>query len=86
MIFWNPLLVNSKDEVTFAPLFTLETTRSAGGLQLLRCQGFEVNYYDFTLDALNLKPSDACNVGVYARNHSRDGCTRSENRNNPPPP
>jgi hypothetical protein len=28
------------------------------------CQGFEVKNYDFTLDALNLKPSDVCNVGV----------------------
>jgi hypothetical protein len=46
-------------------LFTLETTRNAGGLQILRCQGFEVKYYDFTLDALTLKPSDVCNVGVY---------------------
>ncbi len=27
------------------------------------CQGFEVKYYDFTLDALTLKPSDVCNVG-----------------------
>ena len=24
---------------------------NAGGRQILRCQGFEVNYYDFTLDA-----------------------------------
>ena len=37
---------------------------NAGGLQLLCCQGFEVKYYDVTLDALNLKPSDVCNVGV----------------------
>ncbi len=37
---------------------------NAGELQLLCCQGFEVNYYDVTLDALNLKPSDVCNVGV----------------------
>ena len=37
---------------------------NAGGLQILRCQGFEVKYYDFTLDALTLKPSDLCNVGV----------------------
>ena len=40
---------------------------NAGGLQILRCQGFEVNYYDFTLDALTLKPSDVCNVGVNSR-------------------
>jgi hypothetical protein len=38
---------------------------NAGGLQILRCQGFEVKYYDFTLDALTLKPSDVCNLGVY---------------------
>ena len=37
---------------------------NAGGLQILCCQGFEVKLYDFTLDALNLKPSDVCNVGV----------------------
>jgi hypothetical protein len=37
---------------------------NAGGLQILCCQGFEVKNYDFTLDALNLKPSDVCNVGV----------------------
>jgi hypothetical protein len=38
---------------------------NAGGLQILRCQGFEVKYYVFTLDALTLKPSDVCNVGAY---------------------
>jgi hypothetical protein len=37
---------------------------NAGGLQLLCCQGFEVKYYDVTLDAWNLKPSDVCNVEV----------------------
>jgi hypothetical protein len=37
---------------------------NAGELTILCCQGFEVKYYDFTLDALNLKPSDVCNVGV----------------------
>jgi len=37
---------------------------NAGGLQLLCCQGFEVKFYDVTLDAWNLKPSDVCNVGV----------------------
>jgi hypothetical protein len=34
----------------------------AGGLQILCCQGFEVNDYNFTLDALALKPSGFCNV------------------------
>jgi len=37
---------------------------NAGELKILCCQGFEVKYHDFTLDALNLKPSDVCNVGV----------------------
>ena len=36
----------------------------AGGLQILRCQGIKVTDYNFTLDALTLKPSDFCNVGV----------------------
>ena len=39
----------------------------AGGLQILCCQGFEVNDYNFTLDALALKPSDFCNDKVYQR-------------------
>ena len=38
-----------------------------GGLQILRCQGFEVKYYDVTLDALTLKPSVVCNVGVNSK-------------------
>ena len=37
---------------------------NAGELKILRCPGFEVKYYDFTLDALTLKLSDVCNVGV----------------------
>lgn len=36
----------------------------AGGLQILRWQGFEVKNYDFTLDVLILRPSIFCNVGV----------------------
>jgi len=36
---------------------------NAGELQILCCQGFEVKHYDFTLDALTLKPSGVCNVG-----------------------
>jgi len=36
----------------------------AGGLQILRCQGFAVAHYSFTLSALALKPSDFCNVRV----------------------
>jgi len=36
-----------------------------GGLQILCCQGIKVAYYyDFTLDALALKPSDFCNASV----------------------
>ena len=48
-------MVNSKDWVYFAMLFTLETTRKAGGLQILRCQGIAVAYYGFTLDAPALR-------------------------------
>jgi hypothetical protein len=50
---------------------------NVGGLQLLCCQGFEVKYYDVTLDAWNLKPSDVCNVevnaGLYPIHESRIG-------------
>jgi hypothetical protein len=38
----------------------------AGGLQILRCQGIALAYYGFTIDALTLKPSDFCNVGITA--------------------
>jgi hypothetical protein len=37
----------------------------AGVLQILCCQGIKVADYNFTLDALALKPSDFCNVRVY---------------------
>jgi len=57
---WNP-----GERSNFAMLFTLKTTRKAGGLQIPRCQGFAVNNYRFTLDALTLKPSGFCNVGVH---------------------
>ena len=43
---------------------------NAGGLQILRCQEFEVKYYVFTLDALTLKPSDVCIVGVTIRSNT----------------
>jgi hypothetical protein len=36
----------------------------AGGLQILRCQWIAVANCSFTIDALTLKPSDFCNVGV----------------------
>jgi hypothetical protein len=48
----------------FALRATTQHVGKAGGLQILRCQGFEVNYYNFTLDALTLKPSGFCNVRV----------------------
>jgi hypothetical protein len=65
-------IVNSKDGVDFAMLFTLwsslpastQQVGKAGGLQILCCQGIEVTDYNFTLDALALKPSDFCNVRV----------------------
>ena len=69
---WISPFVYSKDWIEFALLFTLWSSLSAttqqvgkaGGLQILRCQGIAVAYYGFTLDALTLKPSDFCNVGV----------------------
>ena len=54
-IFWISPFVNSKDLIDFALLFTLKTTRKAGGLQILRCQGIAVAYYGFTLDAPALR-------------------------------
>ena len=36
----------------------------AGGLEILCCQGIKVTDYNFTLDALALKPSDFCDVKV----------------------
>ena len=50
-IFWISQIVNSMDRVDFAILFTLKTTRKAGGLQILCCQGIKVADYNFTLDA-----------------------------------
>jgi len=38
--------------------------RKAGKLQIPCCQGIAVADYSFTLDALALKPSSFCNVGV----------------------
>jgi len=40
------------------------TQGKAGGLQIRCCLGFAVAYYGFTLDALALKPSNFCNIGV----------------------
>ena len=72
-IFWISQIVNSKDGVDFAMLFTLWSSLSAstqhdgkaGGLQILCCQGINVTDYNFNLDALALKPSDFCNVRDY---------------------
>ena len=56
----------------FALRATTQHDGKAGELQILRCQGFEVKYYDFTLDALTLKLSDVCNVGVKLTNLQGD--------------
>jgi hypothetical protein len=47
----------------------------AGELQILRCQGFAVDYYSFTLYALALEPSSFCNVGVNASGSLFGGCS-----------
>jgi hypothetical protein len=56
-ILWKFHIVNSKDRIDFAMLFTLWTS-------LFELRPNRVKYYDVTLDALTLKPSDVCNVGV----------------------
>ena len=63
IILWISHFVNSKDGIDFAILFTLETTRKAGELQILCCQGIAVADYSFTLDALALKPSAFATLG-----------------------
>jgi hypothetical protein len=50
----------------FALRATTQHVGKAGGLQILRCQGIEVKNYNFTLDALTLKPSGFCNVRVHS--------------------
>ena len=40
---------------------------NARGIHIPCCQVFEVKYYDVTLDALTLKPSVVCNVGVNSK-------------------
>jgi hypothetical protein len=61
-------LVNSKDGINFAMLFTLRESLRASFLPPGRdCQGIALGNYSFTLDALTLKPSDFCNVGVENR-------------------
>jgi hypothetical protein len=56
-ILWKFHIVNSKDRIDFAMLFTLWTS-------LFELRPNREKYYDVTLDALTLKPSDVCNVGV----------------------
>ena len=51
-IFWKFHLVNSKDALILAYCLPFG---KAGGLQILRCQGIEVNNYNFTLDAPALR-------------------------------
>jgi hypothetical protein len=46
----------------FALRATTQHIGKAGELQILCCQGFEVNGYNFTLDAWALKPSGFCNA------------------------
>jgi len=41
--------------------------RKAGEFQISRFQGIAVADYSFALDALALKPSSFCNVGVYKK-------------------
>ena len=64
--FWKSHLVNSKDSLILVYCLPFGKAR---GLQILRCQGIEVNNYNFTLDALTLKPSGFCNVRVTYNNH-----------------
>jgi hypothetical protein len=60
-IFWISQIVNSKDGSILPCCLPYG---KAGGLQILCCQGIKVTDYNFTLDALALKPSDFCNVRV----------------------
>ena len=46
----------------FALRATTQHVGKAGELQILCCQGIKVTDYNFTLDALALKPSGFCNV------------------------
>jgi len=54
--------VELKDRTYFMPSFL--PSGKAGELQILCWQGFAVNYYDFTLAAVALEPSDFCSNGV----------------------
>ena len=61
-IFGIPLLGEFKGWGRFLPCCL--PYGKTGGLQILRCQGFAVADYSFTLDALTLKPSNFYNVRV----------------------
>ena len=64
-IFRTSPSVNSKDGIDFAMLFTpWESQRTSDPVPPGRDQGIAVGNYSFTLDALTLKPSGFCNVGV----------------------
>jgi len=64
-IFRTSPSVNSMDGIDFAILFTLrESQRTSDPVPPGRDQGIAVGNYSFTLDALTLKPSGFCNVGV----------------------
>ena len=56
--------VNSKDGIDFAMLFTQRESRRTSDPVALADQGIAVGNYSFTLDALTLKPSNFCNVGL----------------------
>ena len=56
---------NLKDGIDFAMLFTQrESRRTSDPVPPGRDQGIAVGNYSFTLDALTLKPSNFCNVGL----------------------
>ena len=57
--------MDSKEGIDFAMLFTLRESRRTSDPVLSRDRG-SLAYYNFTLDALALKPSDFCNVKVKA--------------------
>ncbi len=68
--------VNSKDGINFChavyPLGTPEDFRfcvvkGSNQSSLFELRPDRVKHYDVTLDALTLKPSDVCNVGVNMR-------------------
>ena len=63
-ISWIQLLVNSKEKAYFAVLFTLRERRRTSDSVLSRVRSKTLR---LTLDAWTLKPSGACNVGVYYR-------------------